>query len=149
MRDNRYLEEEVALTADDLVRSKTAAGTARELVQAEPYQTVYHALRTMQGQDISQLPIFENGTPVGAIREDDVLQLALHGRDLRKVLIREVMGKPFPTVPRTASADQVTELITSGNPAVFIELGEGRYDIVTKYDIVRAVARLAEKESRG
>jgi cystathionine beta-synthase len=148
MRDNRYLEEEVALTADDLVRSKTAAGTARELVQAEPYQTVYHALRTMQGQDISQLPIFENGTPVGAIREDDVLQLALHGRDLRKVLIREVMGKPFPTVPRTASADQVTELITSGNPAVFIELGDGRYDIVTKYDIVRAVARLAERIAR-
>jgi cystathionine beta-synthase len=103
----------------------------------------------MQGQDISQLPIFENGTPVGAIYEDDVLQLALHGRDLRKVLIREVMGKPFPTVPRSASADQVTELVTSGNPAVFIELGNGRYDIVTKYDIVRAVARLAEKESRG
>ncbi|HXE74876.1 MAG TPA: pyridoxal-phosphate dependent enzyme [Candidatus Xenobia bacterium] len=149
MRDNRYLEEEVSLTADDLVRSKAAAGGARELIQAEPYQTVYHALRTMQGQDISQLPIFENGTPVGAIYEDDILQLALHGRDLRKVLIREVMGKPFPIVPRTAGADQVTELITAGNPAVFIDLGDGRYDIVTKYDIVRAVARLAEKETRA
>jgi cystathionine beta-synthase len=93
--------------------------------------------------------VFENGTLVGAILEDDVLQLALHGRDLRKVLIREVMGKPFPVVPRSASVDHITELLSSGSPAVFIELGDGKFDIVTKYDIVRAVARLAEKESRG
>jgi len=150
MRDNRYLEEEVALNADDLVRSKAAiAGGARELLQVEPYQTVFHALRTMQSRDISQLPVFENGTLVGAILEDDVLQLALHGRDLRKVLIREVMGKPFPVVPRSASVDHITELLSFGSPAVFIELGDGKFDIVTKYDIVRAVARLAEKESRA
>jgi len=148
MRDNRYVEAEVALTADDLVRSK-AAGGPRELQQVQPYQTVYHALRTMQSGDVSQVPVFENSTPVGALYEDDVLKLALHGRDLRKVLVREVMGKPFPIVARSASVDQVTELITTGNPAVFVELGDGRYDIVTKYDIVRAVARLAEKEPRA
>jgi cystathionine beta-synthase len=85
---------------------------------------------------------------VGAVAEDDVLKLALQGRDLRKVLVREVMGKPFPVVPRTASVDQVTELIAGGTPAVFVELGDGRFGIVTKYDIVRAVAGLAEKESR-
>ena len=145
MRDNRYLEAEVALSADDVLRAKAAP---RELVQAQPYQTVYHALHTMQTSDISQLPIFENGSPVGAVQEDDVLKLALQGRDLRKVLVREVMGKPFPVVPRTASVEQVTHMITSGSPAVFVELGDGRYGIVTKYDIVRAVAGLADKEPR-
>ena len=145
MRDNRYLEAEVALSADDVLRAKAAP---RELVQAQPYQTVYHALHTMQTSDISQLPIFENGSPVGAVQEDDVLKLALQGRDLRKVLVREVMGKPFPVVPRTASVEQVTHMITSGSPAVFVELGDGRYGIVTKYDIVRAVAGRADKEPR-
>ncbi|MDA2914947.1 CBS domain-containing protein, partial [Acidobacteriia bacterium AH_259_A11_L15] len=94
MRDNRYLEAEVSITAQDLVRAKSAVGGPREIVSVQPYQTVYHALRTMQGKDISQLAVLENGTPVGALYEDDVLKLALQGRDLRKVLVREVMGRP-------------------------------------------------------
>lgn len=149
MRDNRYLEPEVALTADDVVRSKAVSGGPRELLHVLPYHTVYHALHTMQAKDISQLAVLEDGTPVGALYEDDVLKLALQGRDLRKVLVREVMGKPFPIVPPSALVDQVTELITSGSPAVFVELQDGQYGIITKYDIVRAIARLAEKQSRA
>lgn len=148
MRDNRYMEAEVELVVDDLVRTKASSGGPRELLYVLPYQTVYHALRIMHNQDVSQLPVFENGTPVGAIYEDDVLKLALHGRDLRKVQIREVMGKPFPIVPLAAPVEQVTQLIATGSPAVFVELGDGKYDILTKYDVVRAVARLVEKESR-
>lgn len=146
MRDNRYLEVEVALTAEELVRSKAAAGAPRDLVSVQPYQTVYHGLRLMQGKDISQLPVVENGKPVGALYEDDVLKLALQGRDLRKVIVREVMGKPFPIVSRSAPLEQISQLITGGSPAVFVERAGGTYDIVTKYDIIRAVARLAEKE---
>ncbi len=149
MRDNRYLEAEVSITADDLVRAKSVLAGPREIVSVQPYQTVYHALRTMQGKDISQLAVLENGAPVGALYEDDVLKLALQGRDLRKVLVREVMGGPFPIVARTAPVDQITRLITSGNPAVFVELDPGRYTVVTKYDVVRAVARLVEKEQRS
>jgi cystathionine beta-synthase len=148
MRDNRYLEAEVPLAAEDLVRTKNAAGAPRELLFVHPYQTVYHALRTMQSKDISQLPVFEDDQPVGAIYEDHVLKLALQGRDVRKVLVQEVMAPPFPVVAPSASLDEISHLISAGSPAVFIDLGSGRYDIVTKYDIIRAVARLAEKEPR-
>jgi cystathionine beta-synthase len=148
MRDNRYLEAEVPLAAEDLVRTKNAAGAPRELLFVHPYQTVYHALRTMQSRDISQLPVFEDDQPVGAIYEDHVLKLALQGRDVRKVLVQEVMAPPFPVVAPSASLDEISHLISAGSPAVFIDLGSGRYDIVTKYDIIRAVARLAEKEPR-
>ncbi len=149
MRDNRYLEAEVPIKAEDLVRSKAAAGAVRELLSVQPYQTVYHALRTMQGGDVSQLPVFENGTPVGAIYEDHVLKLALQGRDVRKVLVREVMAQPFPVVPAATPVEELSHLISEGNPAVFVEMAPGRYDVVTKYDIIRAVARLAEKEVRA
>jgi len=47
-------------------------------------QTVFHALHTMQTQDISQLPVFEGHTPVGAIYEDQILNLALQGKDCAK-----------------------------------------------------------------
>ena len=148
MRDNRYLEAEVQLSAEDLVRSKSGGGS-RELFSVQPYQTVHHALRMMQSRDISQLPVFENSSPVGAIYEDHVLKLALEGRDVRKVLIREVMSKPFPVVAGATPVDQLSHLITSGSPAVFVDLGAGKYDIVTKYDVIRAVARVAEREARA
>ncbi len=148
MRDNRYLEEEIRVSAEDLVRSKVAASGPRELLSVQPYQTVYHALRLMQSEDVSQVPVFENEVPVGAVYEDHVLKLALEGRDLRKVLIREVMAKPFPVVPAATPIVQVSELITSGSPAVFVELAPAKYDILTKYDVIRAVARVTEKEPR-
>ena len=148
MRDNRYLEAEIQVAAEDLVRTKVAASGPRELLSVQPYQTVYHALRLMQSQDVSQVPVFENEAPVGALYEDHVLKLALEGRDLRKVLIREVMSKPFPVVPAATPIVQVSELITSGSPAVFVELAPAKYDILTKYDVIRAVARLTEKEPR-
>jgi len=149
MRDNRYLEAEVPLVAEDLVRTKIAAGAPRELLFVHPYQTVFHALRTMQSKDVSQLAVVENDQPVGAIYEDHVLKLALHGRDVRKVLVQEVMAPAFPVVSASASVDEISHLISEGSPAVFIDLGSGRYDVVTKYDIIRAVARLAEKEPRS
>ena len=59
MRERGYAETEVPLTAKDVVAAKHRAGKARELIIVRPYQTVFHALRTMQEQDISQLPVFE------------------------------------------------------------------------------------------
>ncbi len=148
MRDNRYLEVEVELTAQDLVRAKDTAASPREICTVAPYQTVHHALHVMQSKDISQLPVFEDKSAVGSIYEDAVLKLALQGRDLRKVEVREVMDKPFPIVPANAPIDQVTQLISSGNPAIFVDTGNQKFDIVTKFDIVHAVARLTERDAR-
>lgn len=148
MRDNGYLEREGELTAEELLHTKAATGAIKDLLYVLPYQTVYYALRLMQTRDVSQLPVFENDVPIGAVHEDSVLKLAFQGKDLRKVLVQEIMGRPFPIVPASTSIDQVTHLLITESPAVFVDVG-GRYEILTKYDLVAAVARLAEKESRG
>ena len=70
-------------------RPSSAPAKSREMLLARPYQTVFHALRTMQEQDISQLPVFEESVIVGTIYEDQILNLALQGKDLRKLVIRE------------------------------------------------------------
>src|SRR5579863_4222076 len=53
MRERGYAETEVPLTAKDVVAAKHRAGKAREMILVQPYQTVFHALRTMQEEDIS------------------------------------------------------------------------------------------------
>jgi cystathionine beta-synthase len=145
MRDHGYVEAEVPLTAADVVRVKHEKGPVRELVVARPYQTVFHALRIMQAQDISQLPVFEDDTQIGAIYEDQILNLALQGKDLRKLVIREVMGKPLPQIPKDAPVERLTYLLSHEGPAVFVEMGNGRYEILTKYDLMGTIAELMEQ----
>ncbi|HEY4581191.1 MAG TPA: pyridoxal-phosphate dependent enzyme [Candidatus Acidoferrales bacterium] len=145
MRERGYADSDVKLTAGDVVAAKQRAGKSRELVLARPYQTVFHALRTMQEQDISQLPVFEETAAVGTIYEDQILNLALQGKDLRKMMIREVMSKPLPQVAHDAPVARVTHLLSHEGPAVFVVMGEGRYEILTKYDLMGTIAELMEQ----
>jgi cystathionine beta-synthase len=145
MRDHGYTEAEVALTAADVIRVKQENGKKRELVIGRPYQTVFHALHTMQQQDISQLPVFDENQVIGTIYEDQILNLALQGKDLRKLVIREVMGKPLPIVPSNAPVERVTHLLSHEGPAVFVEMGHGSFEILTKFDLMDTIAGLVEQ----
>ena len=148
MRERNYGDSAVKVTAGEVVRAKHHSGKGRELIIARPYQTVYHALKTMQQQDISQIPVFEETTPIGTIYEDQILTLALQGKDLHKLVVREVMSKPLPQVPRSAPVDRITHILSHENPAVFVEMGDSRFEILTKYDLMSTVASLMETTKR-
>lgn len=143
MREHGYVDAEVALRAADVVRVKREKGKGRELIVVRPYQTVFHALHTMQQQDISQLPVYEEEKPIGTVYEDQILNLALQGKDLRKLVIREVMGPPLPMVPSEAPVERLTYILSHDSPAIFIELPGGKYEIITKFDLMDTVAGLA------
>src|SRR5437899_11551357 len=117
MRERGYVDAATAITVAEVVNAKHATGKVRELVIARPYQTVFHDLKTMQEQDVSQIPIFEENVPIGTIYEDQILNLALQGKDLRKLVVREVMSKPLPQVPRSAPVDRITQILSHENPA--------------------------------
>jgi len=146
MRERGYVETTVPITVAEVVQAKRQAGKVRDLVIARPYQTVFHALKTMQEQDISQIPIFEENLNIGTMYEDQILTLALQGKDLRKLLVREVMSKPLPQVLKSAPVERVTNMLTHGSPAVFVEMDDGKFEILTKYDLMSTVASLMEQK---
>ena len=146
MRERGYVDAEVPLTAEDVVNAKHKDGRVRDLIVVGPDQTVFHALHTMQTQDISQLPVFEGQQPVGAIYEDQILNLALQGKDLRKMVVREVMSKPLPTMPCVSPVARLTYLLSHEEPAVFIQMGNGKLEIITKYDLMGTIAGLMEQK---
>ncbi len=146
MHERGYVDAATAITAAEVVNAKHASGKVRELVIARPHQTVFHALKTMQEQDISQIPVFEENIPIGTIYEDQILNLALQGKDLRKLVVREMMSKPLPQVPKTAPVERVTQILSHENPAVFVEMGDSRFEILTKYDLMSTVASLMEQK---
>ena len=146
MRERGYTESSVPITAEEVVNAKKQSGKVRELVIVRPYQTVFHALKTMQEQDISQIPVFEENIPIGTMYEDQILTLALQGKDLRKLTVREVMSKPMPTILKSAPVERITYMLSHENPAVFVAMDESKYEILTKYDLMSTVASLMEQK---
>jgi predicted transcriptional regulator len=121
---------------------KQQAGKTRDMIVAGPYQTVFHALQTMQQQDISQLPVFEEGKSIGTVFEDQILNLALQGKDLRKLVIREVMGAPLPQVTANSPIERVTYILSHNSPAVFVEMPDAKLEVLTKFDLMDTIAGL-------
>ena len=142
MQEHGYVDAEVALRAADVIRAKRQNGKSRDLIVVRPYQTVFHALHTMQQADISQIPVFEEEHSIGTIYEDQILNLALQGKDLRKLVIREVMGAPLPQVPADAPVGRVTHILSHSSPAVFVEMPGGKLEVLTKFDLMDTIAGL-------
>ena len=101
------------------------------------------AMERMKSNDVSQLPVFEDSGPIGAVYEDTVVQLLLAGKDIRELVVREVMGKAFPIVGRAAPLEQITAIIPAQAPAVFVDLGDKKFEIITKYDLVHSISATA------
>ncbi|MBI5596802.1 MAG: pyridoxal-phosphate dependent enzyme [Elusimicrobia bacterium] len=141
MKEHQYVEDSVRLSAGDLVRMKKSA---RKLLSADPKDTLLAALSRMRKLDISQLPVFEKGKPSGVIFEDSVMNLLLKGSDLKSRIVREAMGTPLPVVATEERIDAVMGKISNGSSAVLVSLGKGRWDILTKYDILNALGKIAQ-----
>src|SRR2546430_15054715 len=58
----------------------------------------------------------------------------------------EDMSKPLPRVPRTAPVERITHILSHENPAGFVEIGDSRFEILTKYELVSTVASLMEQK---
>jgi len=140
MRDNQFLESPIQLTAMDILRNKGA----RELVHAVPGESAADALRKVRELDVSQIPVIEGGDVVGTVFEDDLVELVIAGKDIRGLIVREIMKPPLPVVGRETPLDEITRYIPQRAPALLVQKGNGSFDIITKYDLVRTVGEVAE-----
>jgi cystathionine beta-synthase len=53
--------------------------------------------------------------------------------------IREIMGKPYPIVKMGTPIEEVSRLFNKENQAVLVDLGNDKYHIITKYDIIGSI----------
>ena len=145
MRRHQYWETELQISAEQVVRLKRQRHPGSLLIFATAGQTAHQALHVMQENEISQLPVFENHACIGTVREDEILNLALRGANLKELVLRECMKDPLPILDLHTQIDRLTYLLTKESPAVLVEMGKGEYEILTKYDLIDMVATLAEK----
>lgn len=106
------------------------------IIAVHPDDCAEDAIENLRRHGISQLPVIEDGKVVGGVRELTLARL-LHARmDPRHVKVREIMGRPLPTVEESVDLDEVYRLLSSGySGVVVLRKGEIR-GIVTRIDLV-------------
>ncbi len=134
MRERGFLEEEVT-TAADLIKSHAG----KPLLTVRTEELVSHAIERMREFKISQIPVEDVTGFVGSVDESALLHHYIEDKNIAEKPIREVMGAAYPVVAANTSIDKVSKLITKDNQAVLVDLGNGKYHIITKYDIISAI----------
>lgn len=141
MRENQYLETEFSITALDIIKSKKF----KELVFVQPQDNLSSVLKLLKSSDISQVPVSEDKRITGTIYEDDVIGLVLQGKDLNSIIVREIAKESMPVITKESTLDEITRYVPSKFNAVLVDLKDGKYDIITKFDLVQIIGRLAEE----
>ncbi len=100
--------------------------------------SIEEAARIMEEHGFSQMPVIDNGVPVGSISTDQIVR-SMTDQDLKKVshfLVRNIMGDSFPTVSPATDMNTVSRILEE-NPAVLV-LEKGKVvGVVTKHDFMK------------
>jgi len=134
MRDRGFLEEKVTV-ALDLIKNRISD----PLITAKTEELVSHAIDRMRQYDISQIPVEDSEGFVGSVDESDLFKLYFEDKNIADKPIKEVMRNALPIVKKDTSIDIISKLINKDNKAVLVDLDNGKYQIITKYDVISVI----------
>ncbi|WP_410219610.1 pyridoxal-phosphate dependent enzyme [Pedobacter sp.] len=134
LRERGFLKDE-KLTASTILAKKESS----EIVSIDCEKTISEAINTMNTLNISQIPVTQKGMFVGKLAEGDILKALLENPSLKSAPVESIMTSSFPFVDLNTSIDKISSLINKENSAVLVELPDGRFDIITQYDIINAI----------
>jgi predicted transcriptional regulator len=106
------------------------------LVSVAPDDSVADAERRMEEAAFSQLPVLQNGLPVGSISFSDIRH---EGENVGQKAVAEIMSEQFPTVSREDSVDKISNLLDYYKAVIVTESGEA-VGIITEADIASALS---------
>jgi cystathionine beta-synthase len=112
----------------------------KRLITIEPTQSVSEAVELMKKYDIEHIPVIKNNELIGAVSEGGLFQRVFHNPEIKTEKIEKVMDKLFPVVALETPIEKLGNLINKENGAVLAKDESGNYHIVTKYDVIQALA---------
>jgi len=133
MKEKRLLEPQKISAG--LISGTKGAHAPRTLIWATPDDKLADALGKMDELGLSQIPVLEEGRPVGSLRENRVLAKVVRNHELLELCVSEVMEASFPTVDVDASSNEVTRRLQT-SPAVLVEEYGRIVGIITRHDVL-------------
>ncbi len=134
MTANGFIAEGTrAATVGDVLRSKEPLPP---MITVRETDVVKEALDLLRRYEISQIPVIRDGNVVGSVNDVAVMQAVFDRADLLHKPVREVMGRPFPTLDISAEMDRAYKLMTLANAAILVMDGMRPIGVLTRQDII-------------
>ncbi|MBL7916792.1 MAG: pyridoxal-phosphate dependent enzyme, partial [Bacteroidia bacterium] len=137
MRDRNFLEVLKPKAADLIAGHKN-----QKLLTVNSSAKVNEALDLMNKFNISQIPVLENGEYIGSLNDNYLFNKLIESSDVKNKTVKDLMQKPFPIIGEQATIEEVSKLINKDNNAVLMRDLGGNVHIITKHDIIQAVAKM-------
>ncbi len=113
----------------------------QRMITVEPTQSVAEAVELMRKYDIEHIPVVNAiGEMVGSISENGLFQKVFSSPEIKTEKVETVMEHAFPMVQLDTPIEKLRTLINKENGAVLAKDDTGGYHIVTKYDVIQALA---------
>jgi cystathionine beta-synthase len=133
------ISDEPRVNVARLVAAK-GNGAPPSVIQVAPQATVRQALNLMSTYNVSQLPVLDGESAVGAVSEQTLMARALADGQVLDRPVRDVMDAPFPVIDGDMPAERLAAMLSRGTPAALVRR-EGRIaGIVTRYDLLHQLA---------
>jgi cystathionine beta-synthase len=137
MRDNHLFDPAVTRVGDVLF---SKSGAVRGLLSVQVGEPVRRALALVEHHDITQVPVFKNGEPVGTLYDHDLLKRVLENSSALDQPVESLMAAPLPVVESDQPVESVTRLMAARNPAVLVRDHGELTGILTRYDMLQFIA---------
>jgi cystathionine beta-synthase len=136
MRERGFLNEENHV-AKDLIQHHIDL----PLLSVNSGEPVHNAVAMMRKFGVSQLPVKEDGKFVGSVDDSQLLDALTKDADARDKSVEHYMLAPFGVVQASDPLSTVAKSMSdSKQGAVLVDLGQGKYHIITRHDLVAAMS---------
>lgn len=113
---------------------------SKKLITIDSVQTVSDAVELMKKYDIEHIPVLKEENIIGSISENGLFQKVFNNPEIKNEKIESVLEHPFPVVAFDAPVEKLSTLINKENGAVLAKDDSNNFHIVTKYDVIQALA---------
>jgi cystathionine beta-synthase len=135
MMERGFLEVK---TLKDIVSSR---GSKQKLISINSKHTVSDAVSLMRKYEIEHIPVIDNQTIIGSISENGLFQKLFSNPEIRETEVHHVLESAYPMVDFNTPVEKISALINKENGAILSKDESGMIHIITKYDILQALAK--------
>ncbi len=137
MRDRGFIPSKTTKTASELIANHKEL----PLVSILDTMSCKEAFQLMQKYDISQIPVKNTQNEfVGSLDDNFFYKELLTNPDLMNSTVGSVMQQAYPVVSFGESIENISRLINEKNQACIVMDMGGNWHIITKQDLIRAIA---------
>ncbi len=135
MRERGFLDEGFK-NASDIIGQHGD----KKLVTCGSEELVAHAVAKMKEYNISQIPVTKDGVIAGYVDDSRLYQSIIEDASIMDSPLSQVMQPALPILPANATIEEISKNVNKQVPAVLIDMGEGKHHIVTRHDLINAIA---------